>query len=168
MSSVALHPVRIRIAEPADAEALTRLINAAFQVERFFIEGDRIDAEAVRKLMAAGQFLVGQDVAQDDDGMCACVYIEGRGDRAYLGLLSVDPSRQRSGLGSRLVAAAEEHAGASGIHYVDLRIVNLRQELPEFYRRLGYVVTGTSPFPLEVTTKQRCHFINMSKALISP
>lgn len=155
--------MRIRIAEPADAEALTRLINAAFQVERFFIEGDRIDAEAVRKLMGTGQFLI----AYDDDGISGCVSVEPRADRAYLGLLSVDPSRQRSGLGSRLVAAAEEHASASGIHYVDLRIVNLRQELPEFYRRLGYVVTGTSPFPPEVTTKQPCHFINMSKALIS-
>jgi N-acetylglutamate synthase-like GNAT family acetyltransferase len=155
--------LRLRIAEPADIEALTRLINVAFSVERFFIEGDRINSEAVRNLMGTGQFLI----AEDNDGAAACIYVEPRGERAYLGLLSVDPSRQRSGLGSRLVAAAEENASASGIHYMDLRIVNLRTELPEFYRRLGYLVTGTSPFPPEATTKQPCHFINMSKALTS-
>ena len=163
MSSPALHPQRIRIAEPADIEALTRLINDAFSVEGFFIEGDRINSDAVRNLMTSGQFLI----AQDDDGVAACVYVEPRGEHAYLGLLSVDPSRQRSGLGSRLVAAAEEHARASGMHYMDLRIVNLRLELPEFYQRLGYLITGTSPFPPEAITKQPCHFINMSKALSS-
>lgn len=163
MSSAATDPRRLRIADLADVEVLVRLINAAFLVERFFIEGDRINAESIQRLMAAGQFLV----AQDNDGISGCVYVEPRGDRAYLGLLSVDPSRQRSGLGSRLVAAAEDHAHASGIRHMDLRIVNLRQELPEFYRRLGYLVTGTSPFPPDVTTKQPCHFINMSKAFVS-
>ena len=88
-------------------------------------------------------------------------------NRAYLGLLSVDPRQQRSGLGSRLVSAAEDHVRASGVRYMDLRIVNLRKELPEFYRRLGYLDTGTSPFPPDVTTKLPCHFINMSKALLS-
>ena len=161
MSSPVLNPLRVRTAEPADIEALVRLINAAFLVERFFIEGDRINAEGVRKLMLTGEFLI----AHDDDGISGCVYVEPRGDRAYLGLLSVDPSQQRSGLGSRLVAAAEGHARASGINYMDLRIVNLRQELPEFYRRLGYQATGTAPFPPDVTIKQPCHFINMSKAL---
>ena len=167
MSSPALHPLRLRIAEPTDVEALVCLINAAFLVERFFIEGDRIHAGEVRKLMGTGQFLVAKDVAHDDDGICGCVYVEPRGDRAYLGLLSIDPSRQRNGLGSRLVTAAEEHARAANIRHMDLRIVNLRQELPEFYRKLGYVFTGTSPFPPDVTTKQPCHFINMSKPLLS-
>ncbi|HEX4594363.1 MAG TPA: GNAT family N-acetyltransferase [Bryobacteraceae bacterium] len=163
MSSPALQPLRLRIAEPSDVEALTRLINTAFLVERFFIEGDRINADAVRRMMGSGQFLI----AYDDDSLSACVYVEPRGDRAYLGLLSVEPSRQRSGLGSRVIAAAEDYACAAGARNMDLRIVNVRAALPEFYRRLGYVVTGTSPFPADVTTKQPCHFINMAKALIS-
>ena len=164
MSSAAIYPLRLRIAQPADIDAITSLVNAAFLVERFFIEGDRINAGAVGRLMGTGHFLV----AQGDDGISGCVYVEPRGDRAYLGLLSVYPARQRCGLGSRLIAAAEDHARASGICYMDLRIVNLRQELPEFYRRLGYVVIDTSPFPPDATTKQPCHFINMSKALASP
>ncbi len=164
MSSPALQPLRLRTAAAADIEALVRLINSAFQVERFFIEGDRINAETVQRLMLLGQFLV----AEDDLGFSACVYIEPRGDRGYLGLLSVDPARQRSGLGSRMVAAAEDHARAARLQFMDLRIVNLRQELPEFYRRMGYVVTGTSPFPPDTVAKQPCHFVNMSKSLAPP
>jgi len=161
VSSPALGPLQFRIATEADIDALVRLINAAFLVERFFIEGDRIQAAAIQQLLATGWFLAGYD----DDSIRGCVYIEPRGERAYLGLLSVHPERQRSGLGSRLVAAAEERVLASGIRYLDLRVVNLRQELPDFYRKRGYVITGTSPVPVDVKTKQPCHFINMSKAL---
>jgi N-acetylglutamate synthase-like GNAT family acetyltransferase len=161
VSSPATDPRSFRIAGQADVEALVHLINAAFLVERFFIEGDRINAETIQRHMESGEFLI----AEDEHCISGCVYMEPRGDRAYLGLLSVDPSRQRSGLGSRLMAAAEDRARASSIAHMDLRIVNLRQELPEFYRRLGYVITGTSDFSPEVITKQPCHFINMSKPL---
>ncbi len=67
------------------------------------------------------------------------------GERSYLGLLSVDPARQKIGLGRRLVAAAEEFAREMGSHHMDLTVVNLRTELPPFYRKLGYVENGTEP-----------------------
>jgi len=49
---------------------------------------------------------------------------------------------------------------------MDLRIVNLREELPAFYRKLGYMETGTEPFPSDLDTKLPCHFVNMSKPLV--
>lgn len=153
--------MRVRIAEPADAEALTALINSAFLVERFFLDGDRIDLDSVRALLDKGKFLV-----VDGDGvLAACAYLELRGETAYLGLLSVDPSRQRAGLGSALMAAAEDHCRKAGARFVDIQIVNVRQELPAFYRRLGYVENGTAPFPAEANPKLPCHFVKMSKAL---
>lgn len=48
---------------------------------------------------------------------------------------------------------------------MDLQIVNVRQELPAFYVRLGYVADGTNPFPADVPTKIPCHFVKMWKAL---
>jgi N-acetylglutamate synthase-like GNAT family acetyltransferase len=151
----------MRIAEIADAEEITRLINAAFLVERFFIDGDRINLEQVLGRFTSGEFLV----VQEDGAMAGCVYIEPRGERSYLGLLSIDPSRQGSGLGSRLVAAAEERSRELGSRFMDLQIVNLREELPAFYRRLGYVEQGVAPFPPDVITKAPCHFVTMSKPL---
>ena len=151
----------LRIAELADAQAIARLINSAFQVERFFIDSDRITVEEVCDRLRTGKFLL----AGDPNALAGCVYVEVRGERAYLGLLSVDPARQRSGLGAHLVQAAESHCRENGCGCVDLLIVNLREELPPFYQRLGYVENGTEPFPAGVRTKMPCHFVRMTKPL---
>jgi len=49
---------------------------------------------------------------------------------------------------------------------VDITVVDLRTELPPFYHRLGYVETGTAPFPSTGRATRPCHFILMSKRLI--
>ena len=152
----------IRLAGLPDAEKITAVINAAFRIaEEFFIDGNRITLDEVERSLTSGAFLV----AEDEHGLSGCVYVESRGERAYLGLLSVDPSRQQSGLGSRLMTAGEEYCRTRGARFMDILIVNLRTELPAFYERRGYVEIGTTPFPAEVPTKQPCHFINMSKPL---
>lgn len=150
------------MAEMADVEAIKNVINAAFkQAENFFIERDRIDEDEVRAFLKTGEFLI----AEDGAAMLGCVYLERRGERGYIALLSVDPSRQRSGLGSHLMIAAEDRCRELGCGFADLQIVNLRQELPDFYRRRGYVPTGTAPFRPDLVTKMPCHFIKMSKPL---
>ncbi len=153
----------LRTARRGEAEAIRDLINLAFRVEEFFVDGDRIALDEVRSHFDTGEFLL----ADEGDGLppAGCVYIEPRDDRAYLGLLSVNPARQRAGFGRQLVAAAEERCRALGCRFMDLMIVSLREELPPFYRRLGYVGTGTEPFVAGVPTKLPCHFVKMSKAL---
>jgi N-acetylglutamate synthase-like GNAT family acetyltransferase len=151
----------IRAATESDAEALKRLINAAFAVEKFFIESDRISLAQVHEYFQTGAFLI----AEESGEMAACVYVELRGERGYFGLLSVDPMRQRSGMGRRLITAAEELCRDAGCRFMDMRIVNLREELPAYYTKLGYSEIGVSPFPPEVETKLPCHFVEMSKAL---
>jgi len=156
-----LESLQIRPALPADAESLVRLINAAFRVEQPFIEGDRIDAESVRSYMAKGKFLV----AEDSAGLAACVYVELRGDRGYLGLLGVDPPRQGTGLGRKMMDAAESYFREAGCIAVDLRVISARTPLPAFYRHLGYRETGTAPFVPDVPVKVPCHYILMSKTI---
>jgi GNAT superfamily N-acetyltransferase len=151
----------IRIAGPGDVDAVTDLVNRAFRVERFFVEGDRIGAGEVRDRLATGQFLL----AERGGLLIGVVYVELRGERSYAGLLAVDPSQQRTGVGSRLMAAAEDYARAHGCRAMDLKVVNVRDELPAFYRRLGYVEIGVAPFPSGVVTKMGCHFVTMAKGL---
>jgi len=151
----------LRIGQPGDVEGIVRLINKAFQVERFFLDQDRIASDEVRTRMNTGRFIL----AEEEQSLAGCVYVEPRGERAYLGLLAVDPSRQRSGLGRQLMSAAEDHARVAGCRFMDLLIVNLRLELPEYYRRLGYLEQGTAPFPEEAHPKLPCHFLKMHKAL---
>lgn len=153
---------RIRTADAADADALAGLINAAFVVERFFKAGNRTSPAAVRSLMATGAILVADDATGAPAGS---VFVEIRGDRAAIGMVSVDPSRQRRGLGRALMAAAERHARAHGCVAADISIVNLREELPPFYRRLGYEEAGTAPFDPKEPTTRECHFTLMAKTL---
>jgi GNAT superfamily N-acetyltransferase len=153
--------LQLRTATPSDIGVMTRLVNTAFAVERFFIEGERISLDEIRLRFETGTFLIAEL-----DGRCSgVVYVELRGERGYIGLLSVNPERQGRGIGRQLMSAAEEHCRASGCLAVDLQIVNLRDELPAFYARLGYVENGTLPFPSGVATKLPCHFIRMSKLL---
>ena len=153
---------KIRVAAPVDAPQITAVINAAFRVaEEFFVDGNRIKQTEVEQLLAKGVFLL----AQADDKIDGCVYVELRGERSYLGLLSVDPTFQQSGLGSLLMNEAETYCRERGSQSMDILIVNLRRELPPFYQKRGYVDSGTSPFPADVPTKIPCYFINMSKPL---
>ena len=153
---------KIRPANLSDDEKITAIINAAFKIaEGFFIDGNRISREEVRQHLESGVFLV----AETEGEIAGCVYLEPRGERAYLGLLSVDPAIQQSGLGSRLMTAGEDYCREQGARFMDIYIVNLRTELPAFYRKRGYVENGVTPFPADVPTKQPCHFINMSKPL---
>ncbi|PWT90392.1 MAG: GNAT family N-acetyltransferase [Blastocatellia bacterium] len=155
--------ISIRLATRRDAEAITKIINTAFAIaEGFFIDGDRITLEEVIASLSKGEFLIAEDV----HGLVGCVYLEPQGERAYLGLLSVDPSRQQTGLGSQLLKAAEEHRASQGSKSIYMKVVNLRTELPPYYRKRGYVETGTSPFPEGVPTKLPCWFIEMSKQLL--
>jgi predicted N-acetyltransferase YhbS len=154
--------IPIRIATSADAPRITAVINAAFRIaEEFFIDGNRIRQTEVEEMLTKGVFLL----AEADYKLNGCVYVELRGERSYFGLLSVDPACQQSGLGSLLMFEAEKYCRERGSQWMDILIVSLREELPPFYEKRGYVESGTTPFPADVPTKIPCHFINMSKPL---
>ena len=153
--------MKTRTAQVEDAKNIARLVNIAFRPERFFIDGDRTNPEKVRALMQKGKFLL----AEEGGALSGCVYVELGEDRGYFGLLAVQPKRQRAGLGSALIAAAEEYCRAAGCRFMDLTIVNLRIELPAFYHRHGYFESGTLPFPSDQAPNQPCHLVKMSKPL---
>jgi GNAT superfamily N-acetyltransferase len=154
--------ISMRDAKVSDAEAIARLVNSAFLVERFFIERDRTSPEVVRGLMKKGKFLL----AEDEQALVGSIYVEQRGERGYFGMLSIEPSRQRMGVGHRLVGAAEKYFRDAGCRWSDMKIVNVRTELQMLYRRWGYMEIGTAPYDDPVPTKMPVHFILMSKALV--
>ena len=154
--------LQLRLARATDTKRVVEVINAAFRkAESYIIDRDRVDLEVIQSLFAKGEFLI----AEDEAGLAGCVYLERRGDRTYLGLLSVAPERQKTGLGSLLMREAEQHCASAGCLFMDLRIINLRTDNCAFYRRRGYVETGTETFPPDVETKLPCHFVTMSKPL---
>ncbi len=154
-----------RLATAADVADIVRVTNAAYRVEDFFIDGDRTNAAEVSAKMAAtdSSFLV-IDVPSGT-GFAASVHVEIRGNRAYFGMLSVSPAHQKTGLGRVLIDAVDAHARAAGCIALDIDVVNLREELPAFYRTMGFTKTGTAPFLKGHRLKRPVHLILMSKSL---
>ncbi|RYY98342.1 MAG: GNAT family N-acetyltransferase [Chitinophagaceae bacterium] len=143
----------------ADIPALLRLVNAAYRGdaaragwthEADLIEGEqRTDTtELAEKISHPGAVILKYTDASA--GLQACVYLEKRAADLYLGMLSVDPRLQGSGIGKRLLEAAEVHARRIGCNAVLMSVISVRTELIDWYNRQGYVPTGdTEPFPEE-------------------
>ena len=131
--------LQTRWAVAGEVDAIARVVNAAFRrAESFFVVRERIDVAALRRMMLTGKFLLGEERGE----LLGCVYLELRGERAYFGLLAVDPARQRKGLGRRLICEVEDAARRAGCRFMDIQIVNLRAELPPFYRAIGICGNG--------------------------
>lgn len=82
-------------------------------------------------------------------------------------MLSVAPAAQGTGLGRTMIAAAEAFARERGCTWMDLEVASPRLELPPFYQKFGYEVSGTAEWPEEAldTLKSPAHFVVMSKTL---
>ena len=152
--------ISVRRATPADAPSLAKLVNDCYRVERFFVDGDRTNAEEIAAMSRKGVFLVLEEV----NGLSAAVYLERRESSIYFGMLSVRADLQGLGLGTRLVRIAEAMGEAMGASEVTLKIVNLREELGRWYRSLGYRDGETAPYTHRAV-KQACHFVAMWKPL---
>jgi GNAT superfamily N-acetyltransferase len=152
-------PHDIRVATTADADAVATLITLAYRVEDFFIDGDRTDPADVRQHMQHGVFLL----REQDGGLAGAVYVQIRGGRGYFGMLSVDPARQKEGIGRRLIEAAESWCRTAGCTEMEIEVVSLRTELPPFYERFGYVLSGTRPFDDAHKSRIPCEFLVMRK-----
>ena len=112
----------IRAANPSDTPQIATLVNLASRVEHFFVYGDRTNADQISAMFQTGTFLLAEIASQP----LGCVYLELRGDRAYFGLLSVDPVHQHQGMGRELVGEAERRARDAGCNFMDILIVNVR------------------------------------------
>lgn len=154
----------MRIATGADVPAVRQLINAAFVVERPIFDNDRIDDIGVRDYMTKGKFLLHEDPAGK---LVACVYLEPDQDgRCYLGLLSIAPERQGTGLGRRVLVQAEDFARAAGGQTIWLRTLSARiPPLRPYYERFGYKLVEMAPLPPELHPKIPCEFVVMEKRL---
>lgn len=168
MSSVDTQDGVVRVGTAADRAAIERLVNEAFAVERFMKRGggDRLQADGreMDAFLARGSFLV----LEEGGVLKACVYVEPRGERCYLGLLSVAPGEQGRGVGRKMASAAEAFARERGCSWMDLRVVSpRRKELVPIYSRLGYAESGMQEYPAELAREmvEPGHFINMTKPL---
>ena len=150
-------PISIRSAIAADLPALTALIERAYRGkdarvgwthEADLVAGARLGPTDLADALADPD--VALLVADADEGPAGCVQVTRRaGDRAYLGLLTVEPARQGLGLGDRLLRGGEAAGRAFGRVTMEMTVIDARPELIAWYRRRGYRDTGERlPFPV--------------------
>ena len=152
----------VRRADARDVPRITRLINQAFEVEAFFAVGDRTSDAQVHAKLDVGVFFL----AEVRDRLVGCVHVERRdGGRSYISMLAVDPARQRAGIGRQLMRVAEQYCLQAHCTEVLITVINLRTELPPFYRSLGYTEHGTAPYSDAHRATRPVHFIVMRKLL---
>ncbi|NLD77641.1 MAG: GNAT family N-acetyltransferase [Acidimicrobiales bacterium] len=85
--------------------------------------------------------------------LVACCELQLKADRGagYLGMFAVKPGIQGSGIGRRVLEEAERQmAGDWGVARVEMTVLEVRQELIDWYARRGYHPTGESgDFPYD-------------------
>lgn len=169
-----------RPAAPDDVPALHRLIESAYRGdsakvgwthEADLLGGQRTDeAELLDILADASRVIL---LAEVDGVLTGCVQVADQAEGlAYLGLLTVDPTRQAGGLGRLLIDAAEVEAVARfKATRMEMTVIRQRAELIAWYERRGYALTGeTRPFPLDderfgLPQTRELAFVVMEKAL---
>jgi ribosomal protein S18 acetylase RimI-like enzyme len=143
-----------------DVPELTALINSSYRgesskkgwtTEANLIDGQRIDNESLTEQMEDPNAVVLKNT--DETGkITGCVYLQKRGDKLYLGMLTVSPLLQTNGLGRQLLQAAEDYARSINYHTITMTVITTRTELVSWYERRGYQKNG-EVIPLVIPEK---------------
>jgi ribosomal protein S18 acetylase RimI-like enzyme len=143
-----------------DVPELTLLINSAYRgesskkgwtTEANLIDGQRIDEASLTDLMEDPDAIILKHT--DDNGsITGCVYLQKRGSKLYLGMLTVSPELQTGGIGRKLLFAAEEYAHTINYNTIVMTVITTRTELLNWYERRGYQKTG-EVIPLNIPEK---------------
>lgn len=160
-----------REAQSEDVSAFVALVESAYRgedsragwtTEADLLAGQRLDEAMGRDMLDASGSLVllfwqgeGVEALTASTGSApappvACVQLEDRGDGvAYFGTFAVSPQKQGGGIGSLVMAAAEQAvADRWGATRMRMTVIRQRTELIEYYERRGFALTGeTEPFP---------------------
>ena len=144
-------------AQSADLPALHDLIESAYRGdsaklgwthEADLLGGQRTDLDALEAMLAdPAQTIL---ILRDGEEIDACVALADRGGGlTYIGMFTVAPSRQATGIGRLLLAASEEHAASAfNATRIEMTVIAQRSELIAWYERRGYHLTGERrPFP---------------------
>ncbi|OGS69540.1 MAG: GNAT family N-acetyltransferase [Flavobacteria bacterium RIFCSPLOWO2_12_FULL_31_7] len=156
---------------------ITNLVNSAYRgetskkgwtTEANILEGLRIsETELTEILLDANNTIL---VYQENNKIIGTVLLTNKKTELYLGMLTISPELQNSGLGKKLLQAAENFAHTLNIPKITMTVISIREELIAWYQRNGYTDTGKrKPFPANlndvVLHHEALEFLIMEKIL---
>jgi len=158
-----------------DVSSLNQLINSAYRgesskkgwtTEANILEGKRTtEAELIEIIQDQKNTILKYS---EDNEIIGCVLLVEKEDELYLGMLTVSPELQNSGIGKKLMQQAEIYASTLGLSKIVMTVISVREELISWYKRKGFVDTGVrEPFPVSdvfsQTTNEPLEFIVLEK-----
>lgn len=84
-------------------------------------------------------------IGERDGAIAGFLVADSRRGRGHIVTIDVLPRARRTGLGSKLITAAEERLRAAGCSTISLETAVDNQAALAFYKRHGYSVVGTIP-----------------------
>ena len=160
-----------------DIVSLNTLINSAYRGE-FSKKGWTTEAHLLEGSRTTEVELLGiiQDASHtilkysDNGKIIGCVLLKVKANELYLGMLTVSPDLQNSGIGKKLLRQAEVFAVEMQLPKIVMTVITVREELIAWYKRNGYVDTGArEPFPVSdvfnPTTKEPLEFMVLEKVI---
>jgi ribosomal protein S18 acetylase RimI-like enzyme len=134
---------------------ITNLVNSAYRgetskkgwtTEANILEGSRItETELIEILQDTNNTLL---IYQENNKIIGTVLLTNKKTKLYLGMLTISPELQNSGLGKKLLQAAEDFAHSVHLPKIVMTVITIREELIAWYKRNGYLDTGErEPFP---------------------
>lgn len=152
-----VHPLEIKIASPTDSETLAAFINTAYRgeaakrgwtTEADLIDGQRTDANLVRREMAKTDSVFLLFLLKEE--WVSSVFLQRQKECAYLGMFTVSPNLQASGIGRAALNLIENWVQEKwAAKKIEMNVINSRQELIAWYERRGYHDSGRrKPFPV--------------------
>ncbi|KQX15612.1 GNAT family N-acetyltransferase [Flavobacterium sp. Root420] len=132
-----------------DIPALNILINSAYRgetskkgwtTEANLLEGKRTNEEELMETILNPKNTILKYT--ENDKIIGSVLLVEKEHQLYLGMLTVSPELQNSGIGKKLLAEAENHAKSLGLSSIIMTVISVREELIAWYKRHGYVDTG--------------------------
>lgn len=144
----------IRLATPADRDAIVTLMQRAYRGEESkqgwtseadLIDGERITPEAIDQVVESPhhRFLIAENEAGHLIGCADIEQLTLAPETCSFGKFAVEPTLQGGGVGKVLMEAAEAEARrAFAATRMVMTVIEGRQELIAFYARRGYAATG--------------------------
>ncbi|WP_413558908.1 GNAT family N-acetyltransferase [Bdellovibrio sp. HCB209] len=144
-------------ADESHVEDLVELVNSAYRgdsskkgwtTEADLLDGQRVDEDGILdNIEREGSVIL---IAEDDDTgkVLGCVHLEDHKGKCYLGMLTVDPTLQKHGIGKMLIQESEAFAQFWGCTHIYMTVITVRTELIKWYEKHGFKNTGEKkPFP---------------------
>jgi len=142
-------------ATATDIKQLNTLINSAYRgesskkgwtTEANLLEGLRTTEQELEEILTNPKNTILKFA--ENKVIIGCVLLIEKEDQLYLGMLTVSPELQNSGIGKQLLSHAETLALAKGLSKIVMTVISVRDELILWYNRIGYEDTGKrEPFP---------------------